>query len=80
MDDKTLTQHETWNYKYIGSVPVENLEYILIDVEANSPCYLTEDFLQKLRKICADSKQIRVYYSEQSGEFILEPAKNFLEE
>jgi hypothetical protein len=78
MDDTiSHDKHGHWSYKYIGQADADKLEYILMDIEAynalNSPSLITDESLQKLREVMKDKPKLKIYYSEQFKQFIIEP-------
>jgi hypothetical protein len=75
-EDRELDRYKKWSYKYLGTIDAANLQYIFIDLEAANPRHLPEGTLDSIIKAHADSLKLRVYYSFEAKDFILEPANS----
>ena len=74
-EDRQHTQHEIWTYKFIANIPLEHIEYMLIDAEAKKPYYISDKMIDDLRNNYEGCTGLRLYYSERFNTFMVEPYK-----
>lgn len=78
MEDKTITQDELYTYQYVGTLEIDHLQFMVVDIEVARDLHnwwLSSTIMNKINELAANSNKVRVYFSQKHNDFIIEPFK-----